>query len=74
MAPAAATPIYRTQHRSVSMWNFLRGLGSAAAIRRSPCRPAPGPLAGLARDYAALDATYWAAARRRVHPADVEAR
>lgn len=56
------------------MWKFLRAFASGGAVRRQSCRPEPGPFATFARDYAALDATAWAIARRRVHVAETEAR
>jgi len=56
------------------MWKFLRGSAPASGVSRSKCRPAPGPIASLARDYAAFDATFWAVARRRAQTAEIEAK
>jgi hypothetical protein len=56
------------------MWKLLQALASAAPGRRACERPEPGPLASLARDYAALDAAVWLEARRKQAPVEAEGR
>jgi len=56
------------------MWKFLREFAPANPSRRRRPKPAPGPLAWLARDYAALEVVAWPAVRRRPHLAEIEAR
>jgi hypothetical protein len=60
--------------RERHMWKFLRAFTPTNARRRECGKAAPGPLANLAYDYAALDALAWPVVRRRLHPADSEAR
>jgi hypothetical protein len=56
------------------MWKVYRAFAPASAKRRRCERSEPGPLASLARDYAALDVIAWPAVRRRPNPAEFEAR
>jgi len=56
------------------MWKFLREFAPANSSRRPCGKRAPGPVAGLARDYAAFEVVAWPALRRRPHGAEFEAR
>ncbi len=55
------------------MWKYVRALATENTNRRA-AKAEPGPVAGLAREYAALDLAAWLAARRRLHMAELEAR
>jgi hypothetical protein len=55
------------------MWKFVRALATENPSRRSG-KSEPGPVASLARAYDALDLVAWLAARRRLHPSELETR
>ena len=53
------------------MAKFVRALATENPSRRY-VYPEPGPVASLARAYEALDLAAWLAARRRLHPSELE--